>query len=46
MPIFRLEDPAVLFEAEGSLVPVGIPIEYIEAKVSDTEITIIGDVEA
>ena len=44
MPILALEDPLPAFPADGPLIPVKIPIEYLGASVDDDEITIIADV--
>ena len=46
MPIFTLEDPKEVMKAEGNLIPVKIPIEYLGATVDDNELTLILDVGA
>ena len=44
MPIFRLEDPVEVMPAEGSLIPVKLPIEYLRAQVNDSEMVLMVDV--
>jgi hypothetical protein len=46
MPIFSLEDPKEVMKAEGNLIPVKIPVEYLGASIDDNEMTIILDVGA
>lgn len=46
MPIFRLEDPVEVMKAEGSLIPVNIPIEYLGARVDDQEMVLEADIGA
>lgn len=42
-PIFRLEDPVQVMEADGDLIPVTIPIGFIGAKVNADEMIIEAD---
>lgn len=44
MPIRVLEDPVEIMPAEGSLIPVRIPIEYLGAQVNDFEMILMVDV--
>ena len=44
-PIFRLEDPVQVMEADGDLIPVTIPIGFIGAKVNADEMIIEADME-
>jgi len=44
MPILALDDPLTALPADGALIPVRIPIEYLGASVDDDEITFIADV--
>jgi hypothetical protein len=43
MPIFRLEDPVQVMDAEGDLIPVTIPIQFIGARVNADEMIIETD---
>ena len=43
VPPLEIEDPFPILPAEGSLIPVKLPIEFIGVKVDDNEMTIQGD---
>lgn len=44
VPPLEIEDPFPILPAEGSLIPVKLPIEFIGVSVDDNEMTIQGDV--
>lgn len=44
IPIYRLVDPIPVMAADGSLIAVNLPIEYIEARIDDREMTLHVDV--
>ena len=45
-PGFELDDPAEILPAEGGLIPVRLPLEYLSARVDATELILEADVEA
>jgi len=44
VPPLEIEDPRLILEAEGSLIPVKLPIEFIGIRIDDNEMVIQGDV--
>lgn len=39
-PVFEVEDPYPILDADGVLIPVRLPVEYIGIKVDTQELTL------
>ncbi|MBL8767938.1 MAG: hypothetical protein JNL94_11260 [Planctomycetes bacterium] len=46
IPLFRIDDPFVVMEAEGDLLPVSIPIDDVKITADDDELVITADIGA
>jgi hypothetical protein len=44
IPIYHVGDPIQVMAADGSLIPVTLPIEYLEARIDDGEMAVLVDV--
>jgi hypothetical protein len=44
IPVYRIDDPFVVLEAEGSLIPVAVPIRNLAVSANDDELIVTADV--